>query len=116
MRIERKKLIVGILKEENKREKRSPITPVDVRWLIDMGIEVEVESSPIRVFRDKEYSKAGARIVRRVQKASFLVGVKAPAPSNVISDKIYMIFSHTIKGQKDNISLLKEIIHQCQIQ
>ena len=110
MRNERKNLIVGIIKEENEREKRAPIVPADVRWLTDMGIEFEVESSLNRIFSDKEYSRAGAKIVKRVRKASFLVGVKAPSPSNVISGKIYMIFSHTVKGQKDNISLLKEMM------
>jgi alanine dehydrogenase len=106
----RKSLIVGITREANEKEKRSPLTPADVRWLIDRGIGCEVESNPTRVFSDSEYRKVGAKVLKRVKDASLLVGVKAPAPANVISDKIYMIFSHTIKGQKDNIALLKEML------
>jgi len=109
---QRKKLVVGIIREDNENEKRAAISPDDVRWLIDKGIEVEVESSPNRIFSDKEYAQAGAKIINRVQKASFLVGVKAPTPANIISDKAYMIFSHAIKGQEDNIPLLEEMIRK----
>ena len=110
MRNMRKNLVVGIIREENIREKRAPLTPSDVRWLGDRGIRFEIESNPTRVFDDEEYRKAGAKVVKRVEKASLLVGVKAPSPSNVVSGKIYMVFSHTIKGQRDNIHLLKEML------
>jgi len=112
MKFGRKSIVVGILREENPNEKRAPITPDDAKWLIDKGIDIEVEQSENRVFNDKEYMQAGARLVKRVHKSSLLVGVKPPSPSNIISDKVYMIFSHTIKGQEDNISLLKEMIHK----
>lgn len=110
MKNTRENLVAGIIKEENERERRAPLTPADVGWLIDRGVEFEVESSPVRIFSDGEYRKAGAKIVKRAGKASLLVGVKGPAPSNIVGGKIYMVFSHTVKGQMDNIFLLKEML------
>ncbi len=107
----RKGLIVGVLNErKNEWERRAPLTPSDVKWLVDKGIRVEVESSPIRVFPDSQYKNAGARIVKKTLNASLLVGIKEPLPEEVLEGKIYMLFSHTTKGQPYNLSLLKEFL------
>jgi len=108
----RRQFTVGILKEENERERRAPLTPADAAWLIERGIKVEVVSDPKRIFTDAQYRKTGATVVKKVNRADLLVGIKAPDPQNVIAGKIYMIFSHAIKGQKDNIHLLKEMIRK----
>ncbi len=109
----KKPLIVGILREKSiTGEKRVPLSPPDVKWLIERDIQVEVEANPLRVFKDSEYKKVGAVIVKNIKNASLLVGVKSPDPSDIIGSKIYMIFSHIIKGQKDNIGLLKEFIRK----
>jgi alanine dehydrogenase len=102
----RKSLCVGILKESRGIERRAPLTPPDVRWLVKRGIAVEVESSAERIFTDAEYKKAGAKVVRRCQKATLLCGVKEPHIDTFYRDKICMVFSHTIKGQPNNMPLL----------
>ena len=91
-------------------ERRTPLTPDDVYWLLKRGIKVEVEASPSRVFKDKEYKKAGAKIVHKFQKARLLVGVKGPRAEDLYPHTIYMTFSHTMKGQKHNMSLLKSCL------
>ena len=112
-RIMRKSLVVGILKEEkNKWERRAPLTPSDIRWLVQKGIEVEVESSPIRVFKDKAYEKNGAKIVKEPKKASFLVGIKEPRKEKIREKAVYMFFSHTTKGQSYNMLLLRELLEK----
>ena len=103
----RKSLCVGILRETKEKEGRTPLTPSDVKWLVKKGISVEVESTPERVFKDLEYKKSGAKTVKRFHKASLLVGIKEPEIEGLYSNKIYMIFSHTIKGQSHNLPLLK---------
>jgi alpha-aminoadipic semialdehyde synthase len=103
----RKNLAVGILRETKQNETRAPLTPSDVEWLIKRGINVEVESSTDRVFDDDEYKKAGAKVVNKFRKASLLVGVKGPLVENLYRGKIYMVFSHTMKGQPRNMPLLK---------
>ena len=94
----RKSLVVGILGETKKGERRAPLTPSDVHWLRNRKIEVEVESSQDRIFKDREYMAYGAKVVSRFKKASLLVGIKEPDISKLYKDRVYMIFSHTIKG------------------
>jgi len=110
---QRKSFVVGLLRENAERgEKRAPLTPSDVRWLFERGIETEIESNSLRIFKDSEYRKVGAQIVKHVKNATLLVGVKAMEPPNIVGGKVYMIFSHTVKGQKNNIALLKEFMRK----
>ena len=108
----KKKLCIGLLKETKIGERRTPITPQDVKWLIKKGLKVEVESNPLRIFKDREYKKAGAKIVQKFKNASLLIGIKEPQVEDLYDNKIYMIFSHTIKGQAKNMPLLKSFIEK----
>ena len=100
-------LTVGILRETKDEERRAPLTPSDVKWLSERGISVEVERSPDRIFGDKEYQRNGAKLVDRVEKADCLIGIKGPKAEDLLVNKIYMVFSHTTKGQAENMPLLK---------
>lgn len=106
----KKKLVVGILREEKLGERRAPLTPKDVRWLVKEGVKVEVESDELRVFSDSQYRSAGARIVQQFKEASLLIGIKEPRIDNLYDKSVYMLFSHTIKGQSKNMPLLKSFL------
>ena len=107
----RKSLVVGILREtHNVYERRAPLTPADVKWLVKKGVKVEVESSRIRIFKDQQYKEAGAKVLDRFKEATLILGIKPPQISNIYKDKIYMLFSHTIKGQTENMPLLVQSI------
>jgi len=109
----RNELVIGILRENSgKGENRVALTPSDVKWLVKKGIKVEVESSKSRIFKDEQYEKAGARVLDRFKEASLLVGIKPPSVNNIYKEKIYMIFSHTIKGQPENMPLLKGFLRK----
>jgi alpha-aminoadipic semialdehyde synthase len=103
----RKNLVIGILRETKEREHRTPLVPSDVEWLVDRGVSVEVEQNRSRAFSDNEYRKNGAKIVDKIQEATFLIGIKEPRVHDLHSHKIYMVFSHTAKGQPHNMPLLK---------
>jgi alpha-aminoadipic semialdehyde synthase len=103
----RKHLVLGILRETKEWEHRAPLVPSDVEWLVDRGVSVEVERSKTRVFSDREYKKNGAVLVDRVQDALLLIGIKEPRVHDLHAQRIYMVFSHTGKGQKHNMPLLK---------
>ena len=103
----RKSLCVGILRESRELERRAPLTPKDVKWLAKRGIRVEIESSPIRVFKDEEYKEAGAKVLHRFKKAKLLLGIKGQRVEDLYPDKVYMTFSHTTKGQPRNLPLLR---------
>ncbi len=106
----RKNLVVGILRENKELETRAPLTPKDVGWLIKREVDVEVESSNMRIFKDSEYKKKGARVLKKFDRASLLLGIKEPKPEELYREKIYMVFSHIIKGQAKNIPLLRSCI------
>ena len=109
----RKNLVVGILREtRNRWESRTPLSPADVCWLVRKGIKVEVESSEIRVFKDGQYKKSGAKVVDMFKEATLILGVKQPEVSDIHKDKIYMVFPHATKGQPENMPLLKEFIQR----
>ncbi|MGB3081919.1 MAG: hypothetical protein WBB86_02860 [Candidatus Omnitrophota bacterium] len=107
----RKNLVVGILKEEKSEwEGRAPLTPSDVKWLVEKGVGVEIESSPRRVFKDHAYRTSGAKIVDKIDKAKLLVGIKGPSEERAQRNKIYMYFTHMAKGQSQNMPLLKKFM------
>lgn len=108
----RKNLCVGILRETREWERRVPLTPQDVNWLVKRGVNVEIESSPGRIFKNNEYRKSGAKIVDRFRNASLLVGIKEPKIENLYNNKIYMVFPHASKGQSQNTPLLKKLIER----
>ena len=103
----RKDLVIGIIRETKAWERRAPLTPADVKWLVKRGVHVEVESSTSRVFSDQDYKKHGARILDKFKNANFLLGIKEPRIDDLYENKVYMLFSHTSKGQLNNIPLLK---------
>jgi alpha-aminoadipic semialdehyde synthase len=105
-------LTIGILKETKDFEHRSPLVPSDVKWLVDRGVSVEVESSPHRAFRDQEYKKAGAKVLDKIESARLLVGIKEPRVKDLHANRAYMVFSHTAKGQSSNMPLLKACIRK----
>ncbi len=103
----RKSLVVGILPEsKNEWERRAPLRPKDVAWLVKKNISVEVASSPLRIYKDSQYARSGAKIVSGFKKALLLIGIKEPPIDTLIPDSVYMVFSHTTKGQKHNRNLL----------
>ncbi len=103
----RKSLVVGILPEsKNEWERRAPLSPKDVAWLVKKNISVEVASSPLRIYKDAQYARSGAKIVTEFKKANLLVGIKEPPIDTLIPDSVYMVFSHTTKGQTYNRNLL----------
>ncbi len=106
----KEKFVVGILRETNPQEQRTPLTPTDSQWLIKRGIEVEVESDSKRVFSNREYKQSGARVLKRFRKAKLLLGIKQPKLCDLYSKKMYMLFSHTAKSQAKNIPFLKSCL------
>ncbi|MDR5591008.1 NAD(P)-dependent oxidoreductase [Christiangramia sp. SM2212] len=72
----------------------------------------KVESSDIRIFSDQEYRDAGFEVSEDVSDCDVLLGVKEVPIPNLIPDKKYFFFSHTIKKQPYNRDLLREILER----
>ena len=68
--------------------------------------EFVVESSDIRVFSDDAYTKLGFEVTDDVSDADVMIGVKEVPIENLLPNKKYFYFSHTIKKQPYNRKLL----------
>ncbi|MHA1994196.1 MAG: bifunctional lysine ketoglutarate reductase /saccharopine dehydrogenase family protein [Candidatus Hodarchaeales archaeon] len=103
---------VGIrLEDKNKWEKRTPIVPNHVKDLISTdSLEFVVQTSPIRAFQDSEYKAAGATVSPDLSKANVIFAIKEVPVEVLEQEKVYIFFSHTVKGQKYNMPLLKKML------
>lgn len=68
--------------------------------------EFVVESSDIRVFPDSAYKALGFKVTDDVSDCDVMLGVKEVPVENLIPNKKYFYFSHTIKKQPYNRKLL----------
>ena len=99
-------------------DRRVALTPtqceevLDKYRLTDKDFEILVQPSPIRCFTEAEYEKVGCKITEDISEASILLGVKEVPKPQLISDKTYLFFSHTIKKQPYNRELLQKIIEK----
>ena len=100
---------IGILREcKNKWERRCSLTPKEVKALVADGMTVLVQPSTSRCFTDNEFRKAGGVIQDDVSAADVIFGVKEVPIPDLIPNKTYFMFSHTIKAQGYNMPLLDE--------
>ncbi|NXD11289.1 AASS protein, partial [Nothocercus nigrocapillus] len=107
------KSVLAIRREDvNAWERRAPLAPKHVKELTQMGYKVLVQPSNRRAIHEKDYVKAGGIIQEDISEASLIVGVKRPPEDKLIPKKNYAFFSHTIKAQEANMSLLDEILRQ----
>ena len=103
---------IGIRREnKDKTEKRTPLIPEQVKKLIkDYQLEIQVESSPNRIYAAEEYQRAGATIVENLQDCNIIFGVKEIPTTDLVPGQVYCFFSHTIKGQSFNMPMLKRML------
>ncbi len=106
-------MILGIRKEDKtKWEKRAPLIPAHVKKLVEEGFKIIVEPSDHRYVDDEEYKKAGATITEDINRADVIIGVKEIPKEKIAENKVYMFFSHTIKGQDYNMPMLKTLLEK----
>jgi len=72
--------------------------------------KIIVESSDIRIYNDEAYLKAGFEVREDISDCDVLLGVKEVPISELIPNKKYFFFSHTIKHQPYNRKLLQAIL------
>ncbi|OMJ09981.1 Alpha-aminoadipic semialdehyde synthase, mitochondrial [Smittium culicis] len=105
-------LSIGIRREDkNIWERRSPLTPDDVKRLInETGTKVFIQPSTNRVYNDLAYEKVGAVVSEDLSVSDIIMGIKEVPISKLIPNKTYAMFSHTHKGQLYNANLLQSFI------
>ncbi len=107
---------IGIIREGKvPPDARVPFTPLQLKEISEKyGPELTfmVESSPFRCYSDEEYQAQGIEVVEDISQADYLFGVKEVPIDNLIAEKTYFFFSHTIKKQIKNRKLLRNILQK----
>lgn len=104
---------VGIIRETKiPVDHRVAFTPAHCKQILQdyPSVEIIVQPSDIRCYKDSEYQEAGATVQEDVSECSILFGVKEVKIEKLIPEKMYFFFSHTIKKQSYNKSLLQHIV------
>ncbi len=97
--------------DKNIWERRATIIPDDLKDILKQTqAAAYIEKSDKRVFKEEEYVQAGAQITEGMEKGDVIFGVKEIPTEKFLDEKVYLYFSHTIKGQKDNMPMLQKII------
>ena len=106
---------IGIIREGKiPPDTRVPLTPMQCKALMNeyAGLDIAVQSSPDRCFTDDEYRELGIPVVEDMGDREILFGVKEVPIDRLIPGKSYFFFSHTIKKQPYNRSLLRSILEK----
>ncbi len=106
---------IGIIKEgKTPPDKRVPLSPTQCKEIMQNypQIDLVVQKSAIRKFKDEDYATLGVKLVDDVADCDVLLGVKEVPIEDLIPNKKYFFFSHTFKKQTYNRKLLQAIIEK----
>ena len=106
---------IGIIKEgKTPPDKRVPLSPTQCQEIKQKypQIDLVVQKSNIRKFKDEDYANAGIDLVDEVTDCDVLLGVKEVPIEDLIANKKYFFFSHTFKKQPYYRELLQAIIEK----
>lgn len=110
-----KKTKLGIAREGKvPPDFRVPLTPKQCK-LVELkfpDVEVIVQQSPIRTFQDDLYRNEGITVQEDLSDCDVIMGVKEVKIDDLIPNKKYIFFSHTIKKQPYNRGLLQSILQK----
>ncbi|MBC9813860.1 alanine dehydrogenase [Crocinitomicaceae bacterium CZZ-1] len=108
-----KQVRLGIIREGKvPNDHRVPLTPKQCKTVEAQYPEVKivVQPSAIRCFKDEEYEAQGIEINEDLTSCDIIIGVKEVNLEDLIPEKKFMFFSHTIKKQPYNQKLLRAIL------
>ncbi len=102
-------LKVGIIREGKvPPDERAPLSPEQcAQAQSSLPVHIVVQPSPIRCYKDEEYTAQGIELQEDISDCDFLLGVKEVPDNWLIAEKTYLFFSHTIKKQPYNRHLLQ---------
>lgn len=104
---------LGIIKEGKvPHDFRVPLTPkqcaiVEAQY---PEVKIKVQSSTIRCFDDNAYRNEGIEVVDSLRDCNIIIGVKEVNVADLLPNRKFMFFSHTIKKQPYNQKLLRAIL------
>ena len=97
--------------DKNIWERRSTLVPSDLKKIhSQIALKSFIEKSEKRFFSEKSFNRAGAESCSGMEAGDVIFGVKEIPEEKILSNKVYLYFSHTIKGQRENMSMLQRIM------
>lgn len=106
---------VGLIREgKTPPDKRVALTPQQAEEVEQRfpNVKVYCQQSEFRCFRDYEYQSLGIEILNDMRDCDILMGIKEVPTTDLIENKTYLFFSHTIKKQPYNRKLLQDVIRK----
>lgn len=106
-------MTIGLIREGRiPPDKRVTFSPLQVEEIMQRFANVQVVSqqSPVRCFGDEEYTALDIPVVENIHVCDILMGIKEVQIPDLIPNKTYLFFSHTLKKQPHNKKLLQEIL------
>jgi hypothetical protein len=105
---------IGILRESKSSwERRTPLLPEDVKVLQNtLPVQFIVQPSKQRIVPDEMYHQAGIQIREDLSGCDVLIGIKEVQLTDILDKKVFLFFSHTIKGQHYNMPMLKRLLEK----
>lgn len=103
---------IGIRREDKNRwEKRVPLIPEHIKEFKEKyNIETIIQPSQIRAYSNSDYSNAGAVVKEDLSSSPVIFAIKEIPIDFFEPKKTYVFFSHTIKGQKHNMPMLRKMM------
>ncbi len=107
-----RRVTVGIRREDkNAWERRVPLIPADLAALRkEHDIRFIVQPSPIRIYPDDDYRAAGIELSEDLGEAGIVLAVKEIPAGLMLPKKVYVCFSHVIKGQPRSMPMLRRLM------
>jgi saccharopine dehydrogenase (NAD+, L-lysine forming) len=106
---------IGLIREgKTPPDKRVPLSPEQCEHILNNypNVEIYVQKSEVRKFKDSEYERLGIAVAEDLSHCDILMGVKEVPIAQLIPNKKYLFFSHTIKKQPYNRNLLRAILEK----
>ena len=107
-----KKLKIGLIREgKTPADSRVLLNPTQCAELIqNHPIEIVVQPSNHRCYTNEEYQSKNIPLAEDLTDCDYLMGIKEVPINQLVNNKAYFFFSHTIKEQAYNRSLLQSIL------
>src|ERR1043165_3723861 len=105
---------IGLIREgKNPPDKRVPFTPLQAEAIEQRfpNVKMIFEPSEVRAYKESEYEELGITI-GDASDCDILMGIKEVPIKNLIANKTYLFFSHTMKKQPYNRGLLQEALRK----
>ncbi len=106
-------ITIGLIREGRiPPDKRVAFSPLQAEEIIQRFSHVTLvaQSSPVRCFQNKEYLELDIPVVSEITDCDILMGIKEVQIPDLIANKTYLFFSHTLKKQPYNKKLLQEVL------